>query len=168
LLSEVLNKQKRRAIFLLSAGGIVFAVWQFWLWWEFGSPGLGSGGAMATPFEWIPFMGLWRIGPISMATLGIYILMFGPTIVFPSMWGVFNSFKALRRDKKYAETWALMINSLFIIFMPFSTFREPLSILRVAAGLVVAVILYAAKRGDKRVLNYGMFWVPLLVVLLKG
>lgn len=168
LLSEVLNKQRRHAISLLIAGGIVFAGWQFWLWLEFGSPGLGSGGAMATPFEWIPFMGLWRIGPISIAALGIYILMFGPTIVLPSIWGVFNSLRALRRDEKYAETWALLINSLFIVFMPFSTFREPLSILRVATGLVVTTILYAAKRGDKRVLNYGMFWVPLLVVLLKG
>jgi hypothetical protein len=123
---------------------------------------------MATPFEWIPFMGLWRIGPISLATLGIYILMFGPTIVLPSVWGVFNSFGALRRNEKHAETWALLINGLFIAFIPFSTFREPLGILRVAAGLVIAVILFAAKRGDKRVLNYGMFWVPLLVVLLKG
>ncbi|KPK95205.1 MAG: hypothetical protein AMJ88_00910 [Anaerolineae bacterium SM23_ 63] len=168
LLSNVLNQRKWRAMSWLWVGGILFAGWQFWLWKEFGSPGLGSGGTMATPFEWIPFMGLWRIGPISMATLGLYILMFGPTIVLPSVWGVFRSIGALRRGEKHAETWALLINSLFIVFMPFSTFREPLSILRVAAGLVVAVILYAAKRGDKRILNYGMFWVPLLVVLLKG
>jgi hypothetical protein len=168
LLSDILNKQWRRAIPYLIAGGILFAGWQLWLWGEFGSPGLGSGGAMATSFEWIPFMGLWRIGPISMKTLGVYILMFGPTIVFPSVWGVVHSLGGLRRGEKHAEIWALLINSLFIVFMPFSTFREPLSILRVAAGMVVAVILYAAKRGDKRVLNYGMFWVPLLVVLLKG
>jgi hypothetical protein len=103
-----------------------------------------------------------------MKTLGIFMLMFGPTIVLPSIWGVFSSLGAIRRGDTHAETWALLINSLFIVFMPFSTFREPLSILRVAAGLVVAVILYAAKRGDKRVLNYGMFWIPLLVVLLKG
>ena len=168
LLSEALNKQNLRAISWLSLGGVLFAGWQVWLWGEFGDPGLGSGGAMATPFEWIPFMGLWRIGPISMATLGLYILMFGPTIVLPSVWGVFNSLGALRRSEKQAEIWALLINSLFLVFMPFSTFREPLSILRVAAGLVVAVIIYAVKREDKRVLNYGMFWVPLLVVLLKG
>jgi hypothetical protein len=168
LLSDILNKKRRRAISYLIAGGILFTGWQFWLWREFGSPGLGSGGAMATSFEWIPFMGLWRIGPISMKTLGIYILMFGPTIVLPSVWGVINSLGSLRRTEKNAETWALLFNSLFIVFMPFSTFREPLSILRVAAGFVVAVILYAVKQGDKRVLNYGMFWVPLLVVLLKG
>jgi hypothetical protein len=94
--------------------------------------------------------------------------MFGPTIVLPSAWGVFHSIGALRRGEIYAEPWALLINTLFIVFMPFSTFREPLSILRVAAGMVLAVILYAAERGDKRILNYGMFWAPLLVVLLKG
>ncbi|UCF61947.1 MAG: hypothetical protein JSV37_04470 [Anaerolineaceae bacterium] len=168
LLSELLQKRSWRTISGLYAGGILFVGWQLWLWREFGAPGLGSGGAMATPFEWIPYMGLWRIGPISMATLGLYLLMFGPTIVLPSAWGVFHSLRALRRGEIYAETWALLINTLFIVVMPFSTFREPLSILRVAAGMVVAVILYAAKRGDKRVLNYGMFWAPLLVVLLKG
>ncbi len=168
LLSEVLNERRWRGLSLLCAGGILFGGWQLWLWREFGSFGLGSGGAMATPFEWIPFMGLWRIGQISLMTLGIYILMFGPTIVLPSVWGVFNSLGALRRDEKHPETWALLINSLFIVFMPFSTFREPLGILRVAAGLVVAVILFAVKQRDRRALNYGIFWAALLVVLFKG
>jgi hypothetical protein len=168
LLAEIFGDKRKRAISWLCVGGILFAGWQFWLWHVFGSPGLGSGGAMATTFEWIPFMGLWRIGPISMAVLGLYILMFGPTIVLPSIWGILRSIATLRRDLTNAETWALFFNSLFIVFMPFSTFREPLSILRVAAGLVLAVIFFAARRGEKRILNYGMFWVPLLVILLKG
>jgi hypothetical protein len=168
LLGEFFGEKRKRAISWLCAGGLLFAGWQFWLWQVFGSPGLGSGGAMATSFEWIPFMGLWRIGPISMAVLGLYILMFGPTIVLPSIWGGVRSITALRRDLTHTETWALLFNSLFIVFMPFSTFREPLSILRVAAGLVLAVILFAARNGEKRILNYGLFWVPLLVILLKG
>jgi hypothetical protein len=54
-----------------------------------------------------------------------------------------------------------------IAFLPFSTFREPLGLLRVATGLVVAVLLYASNNHRRRALNYALLWSALLVVLLK-
>jgi len=42
-------------------GALPFALFQVWLWRVFGQLGIGSGGAMATPFEIIPFMHNHRI-----------------------------------------------------------------------------------------------------------
>lgn len=58
----LLSKEGRRMAlrFGLAAAG-PFAAWQIFLWQWLGSPGVGSGGAMATPFEIIPLMGLWGL-----------------------------------------------------------------------------------------------------------
>lgn len=122
---------------------------------------------MATSFEWIPFMGLWRVGQTSMAVLGLYLVIFGPTILLPTIWGLIRSVQAVWHDQARAEVWALLLNSLFIVFLPFSTFREPLGLLRVGTGLVLAVVLFAVVQNMKKPLNYGLFWIPLLVVLVN-
>jgi hypothetical protein len=56
-----------------------------------------------------------------------------------------------------------------IPFVPFSTFREPLGMMRFLVGLVIAVILYGALRGEQRTLRYSTLWiVSLLLVLASG
>lgn len=167
LLEDILSKKRDRSLIILIGGGLLFLGWQIWLWRMFGSPGLGSGGAMATSFEWVPFMGLWRIGPISLAVLGLYVVIFGPTIVLPTIWGMVRSLRSLWRHPSVSENWALLINGLLIVFLPFSTFREPLGLVRVATGLVLAVVLYTIKEGLRKPLNYGLFWISLLVILLN-
>jgi hypothetical protein len=167
LVTDLLVRKEWRSVSGLIAGGVVFIGWQLWLWHVFGSPGLGSGGAMATPFELIPFMGMWRIGGSGIKVLGLFILVFGTTIAAPALWGLIASARAVRQEWATAENWGLLSNSLLIVFLPFSTFREPLGLLRVATGFVLAVILFAANRSHKRALNYGMFWISLLVVLLN-
>lgn len=167
LVTDLLVRKEWRSVSGLIAGGIAFIGWQIWLWYVFGSSGLGSGGGMATPFELIPFMGLWRIGESGIKVLGLFILIFGTTIALPALWGLIASARAVRQEWGTAENWGLLTNSLLIVFLPFSTFREPLGLLRVATGFVLAVILFAANRSHKRALNYGMFWISLLVVLLN-
>ena len=168
LLADLLDKDNRGSIIGLAASGLAFAGWQVWLWSVFGSPGLGSGGAMATSFEWIPFMGLWRIGQVSMTVLGLFVVIFGPTVVLPAIWGVIAGWQTIRQSWRQAEPWALLFNGLLIVFLPFSTFREPLGLLRFSTGLVLAVVFFAVSRGQKKILNYGLFWIPLLVILING
>lgn len=168
LLADLLDKENRGSIIGLAASGLAFAGWQVWLWSVFGSPGLGSGGAMATSFEWIPFMGLWRIGQVNMRVLGLFVVIFGPTVVLPAIWGVIAGWQTIRQSWRQAEPWALLFNGLLIVFLPFSTFREPLGLLRFSTGLVLAVIFFAVSRGQKKILNYGLFWIPLLVILVNG
>jgi len=62
---------------------------------------------------------------------------------------------------------ALFLNCLIIPFMPFSTFREPGGILRFACGMVLAIVLFASRYGQRRELNYCFLWMVLIVFLLK-
>ena len=167
LLTDILQKRWRQSAIWLVVGGVLFLGWQAWLWTTFGLPGLGSGGAMATPFEWIPFMGLWRIGEVKLAALGIFLIIFGPSIVFPAVWAVVVALRDFLRGLRDAETWALFLNAASIAFLPFSTFREPLGLVRLASGLVLAVVFYAVQRDHQRAKRYSFFWIAMLALLIR-
>ena len=161
-------KPRRKSVALLVAGGVLFALWQVWLWRAFGEIGLGSGGAEGTPIEWIPFMGLARVGFVDAKALALFLIIFGPTIIVPAVWGIVAGLRVLPQAFSEGNTWALLLNSGLIVFLPFSTFREPLALVRLASGLLVAALLFAAGRGQRRVLNYSLFWCALLAVLVNG
>jgi hypothetical protein len=59
------------------------------------------------------------------------------------------------------------LNAGVIVFLPFSTFREPFGLVRLATGLVLAVILFASTYGIRRVLNYSLFWSAYLIMLVR-
>ncbi|MFV1859712.1 MAG: hypothetical protein ACC647_10240 [Anaerolineales bacterium] len=166
ILAELTGQRRGRALVAYLASLAVFIGWQAWLWSTFGSPGLGSGGDMATPFEWIPFMGLFRIGSVDMLVLGLFLLMFLPTIVLPAIWAVIASIRSILKGIPSAEAWSLLGNGIALMVLPFSTFREPLGLVRFASGLVLAVILFSASRQLMRPLRYSLFWTALLAILL--
>lgn len=157
----------RRAAGLALVSLAPFMLFQAWLWTVFGQPGLASGGAMATPFEIIPYMGLLRIGQVSMVYLLAMSVVFVPTVVLPSLWGVYSATLRWLNGEKNLIVAALFVNALVIAFTPFSTFRETGGIIRFATGLVLAVLLYAGRYQQRRVLNYSLFWVVLNVFLIK-
>lgn len=159
-----LAKPERRAI--AASPGVIFAIWQAWLWGTFGAPGIGSGGAMATGFEIIPYAGLFRIASASTEIFLLYVLIFGPTIVLPSLLGIIGTARTILRKKKGGSEWALLLNSLMIAFLPYSTFREPLGLVRLATGMVTSVIFFSAEHNLRRPLNYAMFWISFLVILV--
>lgn len=155
----------RSFIFLVS-GGLLFAFMQWWLWLVFGSVGIGSGGDMASGFELFPFMGLLRIGFVDWRVFGLFLLIFGPTIVLPSIWGLLTSWK---NKLVIFDEWpalSLLLHSLLIVFLPFSTFREPLGLVRIATGLVLSILVVASERKYSRTLNYSLFWVAMLAMLI--
>jgi hypothetical protein len=157
----------RQSVGLSIVALVPFMFFQAWLWVVFGQPGLASGGAMATPFELIPYMGLLRIGQVSMVYLLAMFIVFVPTVVLPSLWGVYSSALGWLKGEKNLIVAALFVNSLVIAFTPFSTFRETGGIIRFATGLVLAVLLFAGRYRQRRVLNYSLFWVVLNVFLIK-
>lgn len=167
LAADLVASQTRRRAAWLALAAAPFALWQIWLWRFFGSPGLGSGGAYATPFEWIPFMGLWRVGGVHLAALALYLVIMGPTIVFPAAWGILSTVRRLWKGDLSEETISLFANASAVAFLPFSTFREPFSVFRVATGLVLAILVYAACHGMRRPLNYSLFWISLLAILIR-
>jgi hypothetical protein len=151
----------------LIGGLAVFAAWQGWLWWTFGEPGIGSGGAMSTPFEWIPLMGFLRIGTVSLQALGLFLVIFAPMVILPAAWGAWAAVRRLKEGRLQPEAWALLLNAAVIFFVPFSTAREPLGLVRLATGLVLAVLLFAALYGLRRILVYSLFWTSMLALLIR-
>ena len=166
VLAELTDQKRGRALVAYFVAAAAFAAWQGWLWITFGSPGLASGGDLATSFEWIPFMGLLRIGSVDMLALGLFLLIFLPTIVLPTLWAVIVSARSLLKGLRSAEAWSLLGNGIAIMVLPFSTFREPLGLVRFASGLVLAVLLFSASQHLMRPLRYSLFWSALLVILM--
>jgi hypothetical protein len=167
LLAYLFDRRWRAALGLVLVSILPFLVFQFWLYTVFGEFGIGSGGEMATSFEWIPFMGLLRIGEFSLVYLLAMLLVFGPSVILPSVWGVLESVKYFLNGQRNMIVLGLLINSLVIVFLPFSTYRETGGLLRFASGLMLAVLLFAGRYRMQRVLNYSAFWVVLNVFLLK-
>src|SRR5690606_11159879 len=128
-----------------------FAVWQAVLADRLGAAGVGAGGALATAFEIIPFAGVIRIltegGLTVLLVLGAILL---PFVLLPSLWGLVAGWRALRRGDASLTTWLLLASAGVMAFIPFSTYREPLGILRFVVGLHVAVVLFAAQHRQRR------------------
>jgi hypothetical protein len=168
LLAAIFNKTYRKFVFPYGIGGIAYAGWQLWLFHNFGETGLVSGGEGATSFEWIPFNGLWKIGSVDVRVLLLYLVIFGPTILFPTIWALVAGIQALLNKDLHLETWLLLVGGLLILFLPFSSFREPLALVRLATGLVFGSLVFAARHGTQRVLRYGLLWCVFLVLLNPG
>ena len=147
---------------------IPFALFQGWLWITFGQPGIGSGGDMATAFEFIPFLGLIRIGAHSWIYLLAMLVVFGPTLLWAAVWGIWKPIQLLRAGDQNMLVLSLLLSSLSIVFLPFSTFRETGGLIRLACGLVLSVLLFAAYYRQRRILNYCRIWLVLNVFLLKS
>jgi hypothetical protein len=160
--------RNRRAVAALCLAVLPFALFQVWLLRWFGAFGLTSGGWMATPFEWIPYMGLWRVATVSVPAFALLAAILLPLVVAPSVWGVAAAaVRLLRRDYSPAVL-ALGANAALIAVLPFSTFREPLGIVRLSTGLVLSTILFGADTGSRRVLNYSLLWVAALALIARS
>jgi hypothetical protein len=167
-LSYLLRRCWREALGLGLVAVLPYLLFQAWLFSVFGEVGIGSGGAMATSFEIIPFMGLLRIGQVSIVYLLAMLLVFGPTALLPSIWGVVQSVRTWLSGDAGLYVLALFANALVIFATPYSTFRETGGMVRFLCGLVLAVLLYAGRYHHKRALNYSIFWIVLNVILIKS
>lgn len=167
LIVDLFHKRWRDALRQFCFALVPFALFQFILWATFGQPGLGTGGDMATGFEWIPFMGLLRIGAHSLLYLVAMLVVFGPLIILPAVWGAWAALRCFVRGEWEYTAINLLLHALLIATLPFSTFRETGGLLRFACGLVLSVLLFAGQRRMSRILNYSWIWLVLNVFLLK-
>jgi hypothetical protein len=141
----ILRRQFRSAL-ILSLSALPYAALQIGLAAVFGSPGVGSGGAGATSFEWIPFAGLFKIAEASLPAFAAMFIVYLPGLLFPVLFGLVAPLADLIRRRANPEGLLLLANALVIVFAPFSTFREPLGILRLACGLILCMCMYAAAK----------------------
>ncbi len=163
------ERRWREAVFFGVMALLPFAVWQAVLNARLGTAGVGAGGALATTFEIVPFAGVLRIltegGPAVFAVLMAILL---PFVLLPALWGLAASLRALRRGNAGLTTWLLLASAGVMAFIPFSTYREPLGILRFIVGLQIAVLLFAAQTRHRRALLYSTLWALTLLVLVAS
>jgi hypothetical protein len=167
LLFLLARRQWGRFAGLAAGVGGPFLAWQGLLWAWLGRPGFGSGGAGDTGWEWVPFRGLWSVGEIDLGVLGLLALVMVPLAVIPCLLGLWGTGRELRRGRWHPFTTMLLSNAAVIPFLPQSTYREFLAMLRLVTGLVIAAILYGTGRRSKRTLNYTLLWLASLVFLTK-
>jgi hypothetical protein len=165
-----LASRLRRAVSFGIAVLLPFILLQIGLYLWLGSAGVGSGGAGASGFERIPLMGVVQIftvgGP---AVFGALMVVIGPFVLLPTAWGLWRCWRDWRTQEWTLMTSLLLFNAAIMLFVPFSTYREFVGILRFIVGLQLAVILYAAersRRGTLRPLRYTTFWALTLVILI--
>lgn len=147
--------------------GLPFLAWQGLLWAWMGRPGLGSGGAGDTGWEILPFRGLWSVGQIDLRVLALLSLVIVPLAVIPTLLSLWAAGREIAGGRWHPFTAMLLANALVMLFLPQSTYREFLAMLRLTTGLVVAVILYGARKRSRRTLNYSLLWLASLVFLTK-
>jgi hypothetical protein len=128
--------------------------------------GLGSGGLGASSFEVVPFLGFFRIATVDPRVFGLFLLLFGPGILLPAAWGALRAVFNLLHSQDDWLSWLLLLNAAVIVVLPFSTFREPFGLVRVASGLILALLVYAARQKLKRPLVYAWFWLAYLPLIL--
>jgi len=158
----------RKLAGLMTIGVIPFIVFQFWLMSEFGQFGVGSGGAMSTPFEWIPMWGFLRIGRTSLLLLGTYLVTFGPFILYPALWGIWKTGRQfVEREVSHVNIYLGLIGISFL-FLPFSTYREPGGIIRYANGLVLALLLFVRQYKKPGFWRYAPLSLVLNLFLLEA
>jgi len=163
------QRQWQRGFLFGLIAGIPFAIWQLVLFSWFGSYGVGSGGDLATGFEIIPFWGYlgilpeWGIEGFAVVTLFVGLFVLPPTI-----WGLWQCWKDFQQKSWSLLTWLLFVNSAIMLFVPQSTYREPLGILRFIVGLQISVILYSAKYKKRRALMNSTIWfITTLFILMS-
>lgn len=165
-----LNRRWRDAARLALVVGVPFVLWQIALFAWLGAFGAGSGGALATGFEIVPLMGLARIategGLAAFLLLGV--LFAGPVAVLPALWGLWRSGRDVRAGRCDVYACLLLANAALMLFVPFSTYREFLGLLRFIPGLVLMTVLYSARRHAQRPLVYSTLWIVLLLFLVSG
>ena len=162
-----LERRWREAVLLGVGVGLPFVLWQGVLWAWLGSPGVGAGGALATPFEWLPFAGLARVATVKWSVFWLLLALEGPLFVLPTVWALVASVRDLARGRRHPWVTLLLVQAAALPFLPFSTWREPLAMARLAAGLVAATLLYGAWSRSRRVLFFSLLWLATLALLVN-
>ena len=165
-----LSGRWRTALTVALIAAAPFLAWQMALVAWVGAPGIGSGGALATAFTPIPYGGVWQIVPDGglLVFLVLGVLLAIPAAVVPSVWGLWRAVRDLRGGQSDLAACLLLANAAIMPFVPFSTYREFLGLLRFMPGLVIAVVWYAAVHRQRRALRYSTLWIVLIAFVVAG
>ena len=151
----------------LAAGCVPFILYELVLWAWLGNPGIGSGGAGATGFCLVPLGGWLAVARVSRPAFLVISLVVVPLAILPSLMGAWVSIRHLIAGLWHPLTLCLLLNALVILFLPASTFREPVATMRLTSGLVASMLLFGGLVRSHRILVYSQLWILSNVLLLE-
>jgi hypothetical protein len=172
LLAQGGRRHAGPAAFVLVPACAAFFVWQLVLYGTYGAFGVGSGGAHATGFELVPVWGY--VGPIVRllrsgdpgSAAAVAVLM-GAFVLFPVFWALMRLLQPRGGSGAWQIThWLLFLHGATILFIPASTFTEPLGMFRFIVGFQIALVLFAAEARLVHALKYSLLWASTSCVVL--
>lgn len=161
------QRRWRPALTWVSIPVLPFLGWQTALRLWLGEWGVGSGGALSTPFEWVPFRGWWRMAFYDVQAFVLMSLLIVPLALAPALLSFSAAGLSLVKGKGSPAAWALLANAAIFPFLPSSNVLDPLGLSRITAGLAVATLNVGAAERNRRVLNYAMLWILTVVFLYQ-
>ena len=144
-----------------------FLAWQVVLFFWFGTPGVDSGGALASSFSLIPLGGWWALLEFDLGTFLFMSLLLVPLAILPSVLGLGAALKAWSGRDFHPAVFALAFQGAVFLFLPSSNMLDPLGVSRFVIGLITALLTFGAHRGSKRVLMYAQVWMLFLAFLIS-
>ena len=144
-----------------------FVAWQALLAIWIGQLGIGSGGAMSSPFEILPLRAWWSIAGYDIRAFLTISILVVPMVLAPAFAGILASFRALTKGFTHPTAISLAAQSTAFLFLPASNLLDPLGSSRFSVGLIVSLLAFGAARRDTRVLAYSQLWLLTLVFLVS-
>lgn len=163
LLYHLYFRQWRWAI-SLSLAVIPYFLYQFWIQQWLGQSGLAG----SEPFLWIPLQGWFQASQVNLLAFLLISIPIVPMSILPTFMAIGLSLRSLGQGLVQPIVLCLLLNGVFILFLPSLTFMESSAMVRVTQGLVVSMVLYGALVKSGRVLNYSFLWIFTNVLWVYG
>jgi hypothetical protein len=158
----VLQKRWRRALRYTLIVCVPYILLQVLLQVWLGRSGLSGAGGR---FERIPFLGFALSKPLEAR---LFLVLF---FAVPITGLLILSVRQIMETPRSVHAWALLINSLFVVFLPRRTTIDVLAVFRVTTGVIVAALLFCAAHGWRRVAwVLHAVWLPpsVLALMIPG
>lgn len=163
----IFQRKISRAVAWGLVSTLPFMAWHMWLRIWLGSWGIGSGGALSSPFEVIPFHGWWGMASTNLPVFVFASFLIFPLAVLPALFSFGVSSFSLHRRVSTPAVWSLWLNAAAFAFLPPSIFYEPDGLDRVTIGLVVAFLYFGAEAPDKRLLKLTLYWLIVITIIYR-
>lgn len=164
---EYLFKKRMKSAAAMVLAIIPLGLWKTILFFWLHDWGLNSGGAMATPFEWLPYAGWWKLAMINFSGFLQISLVILPLVILPSILGIWISFRRLINKTWTAEVFLVLFYAGLIPFLPMSNIVDPMGISRMLMSLIIGFLYLGAKQKSISVLKNSLLFCLTSIFIWK-
>ncbi len=141
-----------------------FVLWQFVLLIWLGDYGFAKGQPFEFPlWGWLSGLGA-RPEAFLLLSIALIPMSYAPMLLL----GARASADFLVKRDWHPYVLMILVHVAFMLLLPRLTAREPVAMLRITQGLVLATLLYGSWTRARRILNYSFLWIATLALLVNG